>query len=159
MAEGDRPAGGGRGDGRRRRDRGRPTSGGGRADESASEPLEVRRLRRRIDALDHRIVRLLNERAELGREVGRAKLRDGRRRIRDAERERQVLLRVAMANAGPIRQADLLAIYRRLMAATRALERADRAQAARDALSPGDGSASGRPPEDAGPDGAGRDGR
>ena len=69
---------------------------------------------------------LLNERAELARDVGRAKERDGRRAIRDVEREREVLLRVTMANAGPIPQADLLAIYRRLMAATRSLEARDR---------------------------------
>ena len=91
----------------------------------------MRRLRRRIDALDRRIVALLNERAELGREVGRAKVAAGRRAVRDAEREREVLLRATMANTGPIPQADLLAIYRRLMAATRALEARDRARAAR----------------------------
>ena len=86
------------------------------------------RLRRRIDALDRRIVALLNERADLGREVGKAKSAAGRRAIRDAEREREVLLRVTMANTGPIAQADLLAIYRRLIAATRALEARDRSR-------------------------------
>ncbi len=90
------------------------------------EPAEVVRLRRRIDALDRRIVALLNERAELGREVGRAKAAAGRRAVRDAEREREVLLRVTMANRGPIPQADLLAIYRRLIAVTRSLEGRDR---------------------------------
>jgi chorismate mutase len=94
---------------------------GGRNHESA----DVTRLRRRIDALDRRIVALLNERAELGREVGRAKAAD-HRAVRDAEREREVLLRVTMASEGPIPQADLLAIYRRLMRATRALELRDR---------------------------------
>ena len=92
------------------------------------ETPELRRLRRRIDALDRRIVALLNERAELGREVGREKTAAGRRTIRDAEREREVLLRVTMANTGPIPQADLIAIYRRLMSATRALEARDRAR-------------------------------
>jgi chorismate mutase/prephenate dehydratase len=96
-----------------------------RRDGEAETP-ELRRLRKRIDALDRRIVGLLNERAELGREVGRAKVAGGRRAIRDVEREREVLLRVTMANAGPIPQADLLAIYRRLIAATRALETRDR---------------------------------
>ena len=64
----------------------------------------------------------------------------GRRGIRDIEREREILLRVAMANAGPMPQADLLAMYRRLFSATRALEVADRRHAARDrAEEPGDG--------------------
>jgi chorismate mutase / prephenate dehydratase len=93
------------------------------------ETPELRRLRRRIDALDRRIVGLLNERAELAREAGRAKAAAGRHTIRDAEREREVLLRVTMANGGPLPQADLLALYRRLMIATRELEAHDRARA------------------------------
>jgi chorismate mutase / prephenate dehydratase len=94
--------------------------------ERAPETAELRRLRRKIDALDRRLVALLNERATLAREAGRAKAATGRRAIRDAEREREVLLRVSMTNAGPLPQADLLALYRRLMAATRALEARDR---------------------------------
>ena len=91
------------------------------------ETAELRRLRKRIDALDRRLVALLNERAELAREAGRAKTAAGHRAIRDAEREREVLLRVSMANTGPIPQADLVALYRRLFTATRALESRDRA--------------------------------
>ena len=94
------------------------------------ESPELRRLRLRIDALDRRIVAMLNERAELAREAGRAKSALGRRTIRDGDREREVLLRVTMANEGPLPQADLLALYRRLIAATRALEAADRERAA-----------------------------
>ena len=37
-----------------------------------------------------------------------------------------MLLRVSMANAGPLPQAELLAMYRRLIAATKALEAQDR---------------------------------
>jgi chorismate mutase len=90
------------------------------------EPAELRRLRRRIDVLDRRIVRLLNDRAELAREVGKVKTANGRRAIRDADREREVLLRVSMANDGPTPQADLLAIFKRLFAVARGLERRDR---------------------------------
>ena len=97
-------------------------------------------MRQRIDALDRKIVALLNERAELAREAGRAKTLAGRRAIRDAEREREVLLRVTMANGGPLAQADLLALYRRLMSATRALEAGDRERdRARAALGPDTG--------------------
>lgn len=92
----------------------------------SGETAELRRLRRRIDALDRRIVTMLNERATLAREAGAAKAAAGRRAIRDAEREREVLLRVSMANEGPLPQADLLALYRRLFSATRALEARDR---------------------------------
>ncbi len=85
-------------------------------------------MRRRIDVLDRRIVALLNERARVAREAGRAKAEAGRSAIRDADREREILLRVSMANEGPMPQADLLALYRRLFAATRALESRDRAR-------------------------------
>ena len=101
-----------------------------------AETPELRRLRRRIDALDRRLVALLNERANLARDAGRAKAAAGRRAIKDAEREREVLLRVSMANEGPLPQADLLALYRRLFAATRALEARDREHDRVDGRSP-----------------------
>ena len=88
--------------------------------------MELAGVRDRIDELDKRIVQLLNERAELGRAAGRAKHTAGRRAVKDEEREREVLLRVAMANGGPLSQADLLSIYRRVVAATRGLESRDR---------------------------------
>ena len=109
----------------------------------ATEPAELRRLRRRIDALDRRIVRLLNQRAELAREVGRVKVTTGRRAIRDPQREREVLLRVSMANGGPTPQADLLAVYKRLFAVARSLERRDRTRERRAEPFGGVGPASG----------------
>ena len=95
----------------------------------AAETAELRRLRRRIDALDRRIVAMLNERARLAREAGQAKAGSGWRVIRDAEREREILLRVSMATEGPLPQADRLALYRRIFSATRQLEARDRAAA------------------------------
>jgi chorismate mutase/prephenate dehydratase len=91
------------------------------------ESPELRRLREQIDDLDRRIVELLNERAEITVAVGHEKTRLGRRAIRDAQREREVLLRVSIANEGPLPQADLIAIYRRLIASARELEARDRA--------------------------------
>jgi chorismate mutase/prephenate dehydratase len=116
---GDTPAGAGTGAGAG--DGARPTALD--RDEAA---LELTRVRDRIDELDRRIVALLNERATLGRSAGRAKHLAGRRAVKDPEREREVLLRVAMANPGPLSQADLLSIYRRIVAATRGLESRDR---------------------------------
>ena len=108
---------------------------GGRAGSGASQPaggtegadprMAVERLRREIDALDRQIVTLLNQRAQLGRAVGHQKAALGWKAARDPEREREVLLRVTIANEGPLPQEDLLAIYRRLIDATRALEDRD----------------------------------
>jgi chorismate mutase / prephenate dehydratase len=101
-----------------------------------SESAELRRLRERIDAVDRRLVELMNERAELTLAVGAEKHRLGRL-VRDARREREVLLRVSMANQGPTPQADLLAIYRRLIATARALETRERDRGGGDGEPPG----------------------
>ncbi len=99
----------------------RPTSA-----EREDAAADLSQVRDEIDALDRRIVELLNQRAEMGRAAGRLKSRAGRRAVHDPEREREVLLRVAMANGGPLTQADLLSIYRRVVAATRGVEHRDR---------------------------------
>jgi chorismate mutase / prephenate dehydratase len=93
---------------------------------------ELARLRTEIDELDRRIVALINERNELVRAVGHEKLAMGRRFVRDREREREVLLRVSIANGGPTPQTDLLSIFRRLIASARALETAERERLRRD---------------------------
>jgi chorismate mutase len=83
--------------------------------------LELTELRSRIDALDVQIVRLLNERARLGLAAGHAKKTNGKP-ISDADREREVLVRVAMANDGPFPQDALLALYRALIETIKRLE-------------------------------------
>ena len=93
---------------------------------------ELARLRAEIDDLDRRIVALLNQRADLTRAVLHEKMAMGRRAIRDREREREVLLRVSIANEGPLPQVHLLGIYRRLIAAARALEAIERERLRRD---------------------------
>ena len=82
---------------------------------------ELETLRSQIDDLDRKIVKLLNERARLGLEAGKAKIRDGRP-IADTEREREVLVRVAMANDGPLPQDVMLALYRKLIETIKRLE-------------------------------------
>jgi chorismate mutase len=78
-------------------------------------------LRSQIDELDREIVKLLNRRARLGLEAGKAKARDGRG-VADARREREVLVRVAMANDGPLPQDALLVLYRQLIETIKRLE-------------------------------------
>jgi chorismate mutase/prephenate dehydratase len=102
------------------------------------ESAELRRLREGIDALDRQIVDLLNQRAMLAVAAAHEKAAIGRKAIRDAGREREVLLRVSMANAGPLPQADLLAIYRRLIASVRSLEASERERRRRDEDGPGE---------------------
>jgi len=83
---------------------------------------DLSQLRRRIDELDQRIVELLNERAQVVVEVGKAKQLDGTP-IYAPDREQAVLQRIAELNRGPLPQKTLQAIYRELMSGSFALEK------------------------------------
>lgn len=79
-------------------------------------------IRARIDALDERLVELLNARAELAREVGKAKAVTGGA-IFVPHREQEVFKRLASLNKGPLPDAALRGIWREVMSASFALER------------------------------------
>ena len=83
-------------------------------------------LRDRIDAIDQEIVALLNERAQIALEIGRVKQVTGRRTVRDAAREAQVLEHVTSASAGLFPEPELVALYRKLIAATRRVQHAQK---------------------------------
>ena len=57
-------------------------------------------LRARIDALDDQLLRLLNERAALAREIGAAKREQGLP-LHAPARERDIVMRLAGRNTGP----------------------------------------------------------
>lgn len=120
-------------------------------------------LRERIDAIDHEIVALLNERAEIALEIGRVKQETGRRTVRDARREAEVLERVTSTSAGLFPEPELVALYRKLIAATRRVQHAQKraagraGEAAPDA-GPGAGTGAGADAAD-GPDTGGPDPR
>jgi chorismate mutase/prephenate dehydratase len=79
-------------------------------------------IRARIDAIDERLVELLNARAELAREVGKAKAATGAA-IFVPHREQEVFKRLAALNQGPLPDAALRGIWREIMSASFALER------------------------------------
>ena len=74
-----------------------------------------------IDRIDQEIVDLLNRRARLGLEAGRAKARAGLP-VTDPEREGDVLARVAATNGGPLPTEYLVALYAGLIETIRSLE-------------------------------------
>jgi chorismate mutase/prephenate dehydratase len=76
-------------------------------------------IRRQIDAIDARVVKLINARGRLAQEVGRIK---GGAAIYRAEREAQVLRRVSTLNQGPLPSAALRRIQGEIMSVCRALE-------------------------------------
>jgi chorismate mutase/prephenate dehydratase len=89
-----------------------------------ADPLDERLqpLRDAIDAVDARLVELLNERARLAVDVGRIKHEYGAPVFRP-EREAEVLQKVASSSAGPLTASGVSSIFREVMSACRALER------------------------------------
>ncbi len=79
---------------------------------------DLKKIRARIDALDDRVVELLNERAKLALEIGHAKNGVKYR----PEREAQVLRRLAARSRGPLPRQALMRLYSEIMSACRALE-------------------------------------
>jgi len=79
-------------------------------------------LRKKIDALDARLVKLLNERTEFVLEIGKLKQCKGEE-VYVPAREKVVLKRVAALNKGPLANESVLSIYREIMSASLALER------------------------------------
>jgi len=101
-----------------------PLSGAAPTGDPTAEALAP--LRDRIDAIDHEIVALLNERAQIALEIGRVKQVTGRRTVRDAAREAQVLEHVTSASAGGFPEPELVSLYRKLIAATRRVQHAQK---------------------------------
>jgi chorismate mutase/prephenate dehydratase len=79
-------------------------------------------LRRAIDRLDAQIVRLLNRRTQLVREIGALKRKSGEE-VYAPDRERAVLQRVCGVNTGPLADDGLRAIYREIMSSALAVEK------------------------------------
>ena len=82
-------------------------------------------IRKKIDAIDDELLRLLNERADLVHEVGVVKKKDGAQ-IYAPEREEMLLRALAAKNAeikGRLPEKSIRAIYREIMSASLALEK------------------------------------
>lgn len=79
---------------------------------------QLARLRQEIDALDDRILALINERARLAQAIGHLKNGNAYR----PEREAQVVRRLQAANAGPLPAEAVERLFREIMSACRALE-------------------------------------
>ncbi len=89
--------------------------------ETPQASASLQELRRKIDAIDTRLVRLLNERARLVVEVGKTKRADGTP-IYAPHREAEVLRKVLAANEGPLPGRTIEGVYRELMSGSFTLE-------------------------------------
>jgi chorismate mutase len=79
-------------------------------------------LRRQIDALDERLVQLLNERAACALEIGRIK-RHAELPIYQPSREAEVLGHVQSINPGPLDDGAVRRLFERIIDEARRLER------------------------------------
>jgi chorismate mutase/prephenate dehydratase len=81
-------------------------------------PADLGQVRGRIDAVDEKIHALLNERAQLARAVGESKTLAGRTAdFYKPEREAQVLRMARERNKGPLRDEEILRLFREIMSA------------------------------------------
>lgn len=82
-------------------------------------------IRNQLDQIDEQLITLINQRAGLAMRIGEKKAAAGQH-VYAPDRERQVLDRVARLNPGPMPTTALRHVYRELMSASLALERAPR---------------------------------
>lgn len=83
---------------------------------------KLQQLRNKIDEIDTKLVRLLNERTKLVLDIGKVKHTSGGE-IYAPDREEAVLRRIVEKGNGPLPADSLRAIYREVMSASLALEK------------------------------------
>ena len=86
--------------------------------------MDISDWRKKIDAIDPQLVRLLNERAEAAIEIGRIK-RNTEMPIREHDREREVLRNISRANKGPLSNTDLHFIFESIMDIMRNIQKSE----------------------------------
>lgn len=84
--------------------------------------MNLKELRQKIDALDQKIIQLLNERTNLVLEIGKLKDKEGRS-VYSPDRETEVYRKIEEIAKGPLPKEALKAIYREVMSAALVLEK------------------------------------
>ena len=84
--------------------------------------MDVSDWRKKIDELDGKLVKLLNERAQAAHEVGKLKRGVGMP-IYEPDREQTVFNNVRQTNTGPLSNDDLMSIYERIMNIMRQIQK------------------------------------
>lgn len=84
--------------------------------------MDLKELRKRIDALDEEILRLLNQRTESVLEIGRLKAK-ANANYYAPHREQAIINRLSAMNSGPFPNTALRIVYKEIMSACRSLEK------------------------------------
>ena len=87
--------------------------------DASGASVDLSQIRGRIDSVDEKIQALINERAQLAQLVGISKSRDGLSTVDfyRPEREAQVLRMAKARNKGPLRNEEMLRLFREIMSA------------------------------------------
>lgn len=83
---------------------------------------DLKTLREKIDLLDEKLLKLLNDRAKIALEVGKVKVKADNHDFYRPEREKEVISHVTAKNAGPLSADHLSHIFKSIMSSCRALE-------------------------------------
>ena len=79
-------------------------------------------LRKKIDRLDSKILRLINQRAKISLAIGRLKAK-AKQPVYSPDRESKIISRLSKINNGPVSSGSLTAIYREIMSSSLSLEK------------------------------------
>ncbi|RMF96550.1 MAG: prephenate dehydratase [Candidatus Schekmanbacteria bacterium] len=82
---------------------------------------KIEDLRKKIDAIDSKILRLLSERGKIARQIGNIKKKNNSR-ILVPHREEEILKRIEKENPGPFSSSVMKGIFKEIISATRSLE-------------------------------------
>src|SRR4030042_3840554 len=84
--------------------------------------MNLKKLRKAVDNIDKKIIRLLNLRAKNTLDITKLKLKSGKS-IYSPDREREVVKRIALLSKGPLGAQALEAIYREVMSSSLSLDK------------------------------------
>ena len=84
--------------------------------------MDIAEWRKKIDAIDRELVRLLNERARYVAEIGKIK-RDNSLPIQESSREQEVFQNALEANQGPLENEALRRVFQQIVEEGKALQR------------------------------------
>jgi chorismate mutase / prephenate dehydratase len=85
------------------------------------KPKDLNELRKEIDAIDTGLIRMINKRGAISREIGRIK-KSKKKPVYSPDRESQVYEGIKKKNQGPIDVETFKAVYREIMSGCLALE-------------------------------------
>ncbi len=83
--------------------------------------LKIEELRKKIDSIDSRILKLLSQRGTIAKKIGEIKKKNGTK-IHVPHREEEVLKKIERENSGPFPTAVMKGLFKEIISSTRSLE-------------------------------------